>query len=103
MTDAWLTIAALAAASLLIRGAGPLLVGGRELPPRFVGVIDLLAPAVLTALIVVETFGGDHEIEVRANLAGVAAAGGLLLWRRSLLLTAMITAATVTALLRAVL
>jgi uncharacterized membrane protein len=103
MTDAWLTIAALAVASLLIRGAGPLLVGGRELPPRFVGVIDLLAPAVLTALIVVETFGGDREIEVSASIAGVAAAGGLLLWRRSLLLTAMITAAVVTALLRAVL
>jgi uncharacterized membrane protein len=101
MTDAWLTIAALALASLLIRSSGPLLVGGRELPPRFAGVIDLLGPALLTALIVVETFGGDREVEVSASLAGVTAAGALLLWRRSALLGAMLIAAAVTALLRA--
>lgn len=102
MTDAWVTIGALAVASLLIRSAGPLLVGGRTLPPRFVGVIDLLAPALLTALIVVETFGGDRRIEVSASIAGVTAAGGVLLWRRSALLAAMLTAAAVTAALRAV-
>ena len=101
MSDAAITIAFLAVTSFLIRASGPLLVGGRTLPPRFIGVIDLLAPALLTALIVVEVFGGDQRIEVTASLAGVLAGGGVLLWRRSALLTAIIVAASVTALLRA--
>jgi branched-subunit amino acid transport protein len=74
--------------------------GGRELSPRLAGVVDLLAPALLTALIVVETLGGDERIEVDASLAGVAAAGGVLMWRRDALLPAIVTAAAVTAGLR---
>lgn len=101
MTDVWLTIAVLAVTAFLIRASGPLIVGERELPSRFIGVIDLLAPALLTALITVELLGGDQRIEVSAAIAGVAAAGAVLLWRRSALITAIIVAATVTALLRA--
>lgn len=102
MTDPWITIAALAVTSVAIRASGPLIVGGRPLPDRFTGVIDLLGPAVLTALIVVELFGGDEEIVVSAALAGVAAAGGVLLWRRSALLTAIVVAAAASALVRAI-
>ena len=101
MSDPSITIIALAVTTFMIRASGPLLVGGRTLPPRFVGVIDLLAPALLTALILVELFGGDRELEPSAAIAGVAAAGGVLLWRRSALITAIAVAAAVTALLRA--
>lgn len=100
MSDVWLTISALAATAFMIRASGPLLVGGRTLPPRFVDVIDLLAPALLTALIAVELFGGDRRLEASAAIVGVAAAGAVLLWRRSALLTAIVVAAAVTALLR---
>lgn len=101
MSDAWITIAALVVTTAAIRASGPLLMGGRELPARFIGVIDLLGPALLTALIVVELFGGDREIEVNASLLGVTAAGIFLLRRRSDLLGAIVIAAAVTALARA--
>lgn len=101
MTEVWITIVALVVSGALIRASGPLAMGGRRLPPRFTGVVDLLAPALLTALIVVETLGAGNSIEVDASLAGVAAAGALLLRRPGSLLGAIVLAAAVTALLRA--
>jgi branched-subunit amino acid transport protein len=100
MADVWLTIGVLAVTTLMVRAVGPLLTGGRDLPARFIGVIDLLGPALLTALIVVETFGGDERIEVSASLGGVLAAGAILIWRQGALLTAIVVAAAVTAGLR---
>jgi branched-subunit amino acid transport protein len=101
MADVWLTIAALAVTTATIRASGPLAIGDRRIPERFNGVIDLLGPALLTALIVTETLGGDRSIEVSASLAGVCAAGVLLLRHRWALVTAIAIAALVTALLRA--
>jgi branched-subunit amino acid transport protein len=101
MTDAWLTVVVLAATAAAVRAAGPLLVGGRDLPPRLIGVVDLLGPALLTALIMVATFGADRALEINATLGGVVVAGAILLRRRDALLTAIIAAAAVTALLRA--
>ena len=102
MSEAWIVIGALAVTTAMVRAAGPVLMGERDLHPRLAGVVDLLAPALLTALIVVEVFGAGDEIEVDASLAGVAAAGGVLLWRRDALLPAIVLAAVVTAALRAV-
>jgi hypothetical protein len=69
MTDAWLTVVVLAATAAAVRAAGPLLVGGRDLPPRLIGVVDLLGPALLTALIMVATFGADRALEINATSA----------------------------------
>ena len=101
MSEAWIVIIGLAVTSATIRASGPVLMGGRELPGRFAGVIDLLAPALLSALIVVETVGLEGEIEVSASLAGVAAAGLILIRRPSALLPAILVAAALTAALRA--
>ncbi len=100
MADVWITIAALAVTTAMIRASGPLAIGNREIPARFNGVIDLLGPALLTALIVTQTLGGDRSIEVNASIAGVAAAGAVLLRRRSAVLSAIVIAALVTALVR---
>ena len=78
MSDAWITIILLAIATAAIKASGPLAVGGRELGPRIAPVIDLLAPAILAGLIVVETVGGDRAIEIDPRIAGVAAAGCVL-------------------------
>ena len=59
MSEAWLTIAGLACATVAIKASGPLAVGRRELHPRALRVIALLAPALLTALVLVETFAAD--------------------------------------------
>ena len=102
MSDVWVTVVVLALATAAIRAAGPVLVGGRDLHPRLFGVIALLAPALLAALVVTETFGGpDGSLEVDERAAGVAAAGAAIAFRAPILLVIAIAAA-VTALLRAV-
>jgi branched-subunit amino acid transport protein len=101
MTEVWITIAALAVATALIKASGPVVFGGRELPAPALRVISLLAAALLSALVVTQTFGEDQELVVDARLAGVATAAVAIALRRSLIVT-MLSAAVVTALLRAV-
>jgi branched-subunit amino acid transport protein len=78
MTDAWVTIGVLAVGTAAIRASGPVLLGGRDLPARLQGVIALLAPALLAALVAVETLGasegGAYELDARAVGVGAAAA-----------------------------
>ena len=96
MSEVWVTIGALAIITALIRAAGPVALGGRELPPRLMDVIALLAPALLAALVLVETVGTDDgAIELDARLLAVAAAGGVLVSGRSMLWA--VAAAAVTA------
>lgn len=102
MTDVWVTIAGLFAITVVIRAAGPVLLGGRELPGRLPDVIPLLAPALLAALVMTETVGGAGGYDVDERLAGVAAAAVVLGFRRDGLLLAIAVAAVVTALARAV-
>jgi branched-subunit amino acid transport protein len=103
VSEIWLTIGVLAAATALIRAAGPVILGGRELPPRLIAVIALLAPALLAALVLVETVGtDDRSLALDARLLGVAAAGGLLASGRSML-WAVVAAAVTAAGARAVL
>lgn len=98
MSEVWVTICALTLITALIRAAGPVMLGGRELPTRLMDVIALLAPALLAALVLVETVGTDEgSIELDARLLGVAAAGGVLATGRSMLWAvgaAAVTAAT---------
>jgi hypothetical protein len=77
MSQAWVTIVALAVATALIKAAGPVLVGGRSLSPPALRVISLLAPTLLAALVVVQTFAEpDGDLVLDARAAGLAAAGG---------------------------
>jgi hypothetical protein len=50
-------IAALALSTAALKLAGPLALGGRPLPQRALNVVELLASALLAALVVDETFG----------------------------------------------
>jgi uncharacterized membrane protein len=102
MSEAWITIAALVVASAVIRASGPVLLGGRDLPDRFQAVIALIAPAVLAALVVVETLGAPEggSLDLDSRIAGVAAAGGALALGASML-PVVVLAALVTALVRA--
>ncbi len=100
MTTLWVTIIAVALANAAIKAAGPMLVGGRDLPPRAVAVIALLAPALLAALVVTETFGEDRHLVLDERAIGVAVAG-LMLALRAPVLIAVALAAVATALTRA--
>jgi branched-subunit amino acid transport protein len=101
VTEIWITIAVLAVATFAIRAAGPIAVGGRELPGSVIGVIALVAPALLAALVVTQTLTGDSgDLTIDERAAGVAAAGMVMAWRSSILL-ALAAAVVVTAGLRA--
>jgi uncharacterized membrane protein len=100
MTTLWISIAAVALASATIKAAGPVLVGGRELPQRALSVIALLAPALLAALVVTETFGGDRHLVLDEKAVGVGVAAVALVLRAPVLL-AVALAAVSTALVRA--
>ena len=71
MTTLWIAILGVALASAAIKALGPVLVGGKELPPSADAVIALLAPALLTALVVTETFGEDGHLVLDARAVGV--------------------------------
>jgi len=99
MRDPWVVVAIVGVATIASKAAGPVLVGRRELPPRLQACVELLAPVMLTALIVTQTFGGDEEIQVDARVAGVGAAL-IAIVLRAPVIAAMAVAALVTALLR---
>jgi branched chain amino acid efflux pump len=102
VNDAWLVVLLCGAATMTIKAAGPLLLGGRELPPRVADVIVLLGPALLAALVAINTFGDGRSLTLDARALGVAAAG-VAVWRKAPLLLVVVIAAAVTALARAVL
>lgn len=99
MTGAWVVVIAVGAATVALKALGPVALGGRELPRRVLAVLALLAPALLAALVIVQTLGGDRGLELDARLPGVAVAAVALLLRAPLLVAVVVAAAT-TALLR---
>ena len=99
MTDVWLVVAVVGLATVAFKAAGPVLVGRRELPPRLQACVELLAPVMLTALVVTQTFGGDEDVQIDARVVGVGAAA-MAIALRAHVMVAMAIAALVTALLR---
>lgn len=102
MSGVWLTIIVLALATTALKLAGPLLLGGRALPAGTMAIIELLASALLAALVVVGTFGNGRSLTLDARALGVAFAAVALL-RRVPVIVAVVGAAAVTALARAIL
>ena len=100
MTGIWVTIVSLALATAAFKLLGPLLLGGRTLPVSALAIIELLAAALLAALLVVETFGNGRSLTLDARVLGVAFAA-LALARRVPVTVAVLGAAVVTALARA--
>jgi branched-subunit amino acid transport protein len=99
VSDAWTVVAVVGATTIVFKAAGPVFIGRRPLPARVQALVDLLAPVMLIALVVTQTFGGDEEVTVDARLPGVAAAL-IAIWLRAPIIVTMIIAAAVTALLR---
>ena len=99
-TTLWLVIGLTAAVTFAIKGAGPAAMGDRQLPAALSGVVVLLAPALLAALVVTQALADGPALRIGADTAGVAAAG-LLLWRGVSILPAVLVAVVVTAGLRA--
>jgi branched-subunit amino acid transport protein len=97
---AWWTVVLVGAFTIAIKGAGPVLLGGRALPPRAAGVIALLAPALLAAFVAVNTFAAERSLAVDERALGVGAAAVAVALKAPPLI-AVVVAAVVTALSRA--
>jgi len=96
---AWIVVGVVGALTVLFKASGPVLLGGRRLTGRALGVVELLAPVMLVALVITQTVGGDRSLTFDARLAGVGAAAVALRFRVPLIV-AMAVAAVVTALVR---
>ena len=97
MSEVWLVVLVVGAVTVALKAAGPVLLGGRELPPPVLRVVVLLAPALLAALVAVGLVGGDRELLLDERLAGLGAAVLALLVRAPILVV-VIAAAVATAL-----
>jgi branched chain amino acid efflux pump len=100
LSDVWVVVACVGLATVALKAVGPVGLGGRRLPDRLGAVVDLLAPAVLAALVVTQLVGGDREIVLDERLIGIAAASVALL-RGAPILVVIVVAAVATALTRA--
>jgi hypothetical protein len=101
VTEVWVTIVALALATAGLKLFGPLALGGRSLPRGVFAVVELLASALLAALVVVETFGQGRSLTLDARALGVAFAA-VAMRLRAPVTVAVLGAAAVAALARAV-
>jgi branched-subunit amino acid transport protein len=98
VTAVWITVVAVGLATMAIKAAGTLLLGGRTLPLRAQSALEHLAPALLAALVVTQALGGSGGgFAIDARLAGLAAAAVALLFRAPLLLVITVAAATAAA------
>jgi hypothetical protein len=111
MTSTWIVVGAVGLGTIAIKAVGPVLMGGRPLPRRLTSVVGLLAPALLAALVAVQTFGSDRALVVDERVVGVAVAAIALVVKApspklsydARLLFVVIAAAAATAITRAIL
>jgi len=74
MTEIWIVVAVIGLGTMALKAAGPVLLGGRPLPSRLTGVVALLAPALLAALVATTALGDGQQIVADARLIGLSAA-----------------------------
>jgi branched-subunit amino acid transport protein len=101
MSDATIVLILLAAGTYVMKAAGPLALGSRELPARVQSVVGLLPSALLAALALVSTMSDGQSLVIDARLVGLVVAGAAL-WRRAPFVVVVILASAATAITRVV-
>jgi uncharacterized membrane protein len=95
VTGVWVTIAVLFVGTVAFKAAGPAILRDRTPSRRVLAVIGLVAPAVLTALVLDQALADTPSgIAVDARLAGLAAAGVGVALRWPMLAVVVLAAAT---------
>jgi branched-subunit amino acid transport protein len=92
MTSVWIVVIVTGVGTLALKAAGPVLLGGRPLPERLSGVVTLVGPALLAALVAIGTFADGQKLVVDARVLGVAAAAAAIRLRAPVLLVVIIAA-----------
>jgi branched-subunit amino acid transport protein len=96
----WTLVLALGAGAYLFKVLGLIVIGTRPLPAVVDRCLVLIPAALLTALVVKDTFSTGQDLVIDARAAGVAAAV-IAVWRRLPFLAVIIIGAGVTAVVRA--
>jgi branched-subunit amino acid transport protein len=99
MSSVWIAVLVVGAATIAMKAAGPVLAGERELPLGSSRVVDLLAPALLAALVATQAFASDEALVVDERAAGLFA-GAVAVVPRAPLFVVVVVAAATAALLR---
>jgi hypothetical protein len=94
VSDVAIVLVGAALGTIALKAAGPVLLGGRPLPPRLDGVVALAGPALLGALVAVSTFADGQDLVVDARVVGVAAAAVAIRFRAPALVVVIIAAVT---------
>ena len=92
--DVWIVMGVLTVVCFTIKAVGPVALGGRDLPRWAERLIVLLPAALLSALVVVQTFADGKALVLDARAAGVAAAVVAVALRASLLVVLLVAALT---------
>lgn len=97
MSTVWTVVLLVGVATMAFKAAGPLLAGGRELPPAVLRVVELFAPALLAAFVAVSTFAGDRDLVIDTRVVGLGAAVLALLARAPMMVVVIVAAAATAA------
>lgn len=100
MSTTVVVLLGLSAGTFVLKAAGPLLLGGRELPSVLDQVSARIPAALLAALVVVSTISAGSDVVVDARVAGVVVAGVALRFRAPFVVV-VVAAVAATALVRA--
>ncbi len=96
----WTLIIALGLGAYAFKVLGLVVVGARSLPPVVERCLALIPAALLSALIVKDTFSVGQDLVLDARAAGVAVAV-VASWRRAPIPVVIVLGAAVTAVVRA--
>ena len=96
--EVWIAIGVLTVVCFAIKAVGPVALGGRDLPVWADRLIVLMPAALLSALVVVQTFADGKALALDARAAGLAAAMVALALGRSVLVVLIAAAGTAAAL-----
>ena len=95
----WTLVILLTLGAYAFKVTGLVFLGGRSLPPMFERCLALIPAAVVTALVMKDTFTNGQELVLDARALGIAVAG-IAAWRKAPLIVVIVLGAAVTALVR---
>jgi hypothetical protein len=93
VSTTWVVVALVGLGTMALKSVSPVVLGDRPLPARLQGVVALLAPALLAALVATAAFGSGQALSLDARALGVAAAVVALALRAPVLLVVIVAAA----------
>ncbi len=95
----WTLIILLTLGAYGFKVTGLVFLGGRSLPPMFERCLALIPAAVVSALVMKDTFTTGQDLVLDARALGIAVAG-IAAWRKAPLIVVIVLGAAVTALVR---